>query len=79
MGTQGSKYSAPEGQEQVPDYYALLEVSEEATQDEIRVRKPRMHISWTSVGLLYNRFRNPSGGSLCYTIQTRSASSVLES
>lgn len=39
MGAQGSKAGQAEGtnQETAVDYYTLLEVSEDATQDEIRV------------------------------------------
>lgn len=41
MGAQGSKAGQAEGtnQETAVDYYTLLEVSEDATQDEIRVGK----------------------------------------
>lgn len=45
MGAQGSKDGQAEGtaQETAVDYYTLLEVSEDATQDEIRVGKLQRH------------------------------------
>lgn len=61
MGAQGSKSSAPNGQtagEEAEDYYTLLQVSEEASQDEIRVGKPLMlatcgyyYLTWSGVDI----------------------------
>jgi hypothetical protein len=37
MGASGSKQDPAREGQSVPDYYQLLDVSEEATQDEIKV------------------------------------------
>ncbi|KAG9005081.1 hypothetical protein FRB93_009950 [Tulasnella sp. JGI-2019a] len=55
MGAQGSKNERSEGggqPEKVEDYYALLEVSEDATQDEIRK-------SFRKLALLHHPDKNP--------------------
>ncbi|KAG8881847.1 hypothetical protein FRB98_004092 [Tulasnella sp. 332] len=56
MGAQGSKYGSPEGgggHEKVEDYYALLGVSEDATQDEIRK-------AFRKLALLHHPDKNPT-------------------
>lgn len=49
MGAQGSANrggpDAGQGGEAIVDYYKILEVAEDATQDEIKVRKRHLYLS----------------------------------
>lgn len=73
MGARESRARNEEAGEQAgpPDYYALLEVEESATADEIRVRMSVLCHILSLLTIMSCVRRNRSGGLPSFTIQTK--------